>query len=575
MAETEHEILISADGTAAIGALNGVSNAFNGISKAHGHLKTNFTERFQHIGVELFGHQVLKTMGVVGPMRQVLSTVNMAVGQFAAGIGLAGSAIAPYVFGLTALAAVFQLVSKHHKDITEELAKSNKAVGDQTKAYTETLGAIAEYNKELGHLPQSLKDVRDATLEALGATEKMHTHTMGMQMAEIQRAMALEREHLGELQKNASEIEELIAKNNGAAISWKGYSLTVDEARRFVNKYNEETGVLNTKLTQQQAQYATLKGDIAAIGKGFLSAADMAKSMTKEHKDASDTAEKHAAALRGLNNALSGLQAKEAEYQQTLAGFDSSMAGKISASRKWEIAQEQIINRTYANEVAAARKAGLGTQALQRQHQATLTALHAAGSAQREAAERQFWGISAQYAQGFGLTFMTAFNTVSQTFSQNFAKMMLDGKHWSESFQGFVKNVAQTFVAAVIEMQIRWAALLAMRGLAAMFSGGASEVAAGGINELTTHGMLSLPILPQATGGSHMVTSPTLFLAGEAGPERATFTPMGGGGGGRGGGGPVFNITQNISGAANPTEVGREIVRQIRGMGQIDYRRTA
>jgi hypothetical protein len=32
---------------------------------------------------------------------------------------------------------------------------------------------------------------------------------------------------------------------------------------------------------------------------------------------------------------------------------------------------------------------------------------------------------------------------------------------------------------------------------------------------------------PQAAGGDYWVTTPTLFLAGEAGPERATFTPMG------------------------------------------------
>lgn len=35
--------------------------------------------------------------------------------------------------------------------------------------------------------------------------------------------------------------------------------------------------------------------------------------------------------------------------------------------------------------------------------------------------------------------------------------------------------------------------------------------------------------VPQAGGGDWLVTKPTLFLAGEAGPERATFTPMKGG----------------------------------------------
>jgi hypothetical protein len=41
---------------------------------------------------------------------------------------------------------------------------------------------------------------------------------------------------------------------------------------------------------------------------------------------------------------------------------------------------------------------------------------------------------------------------------------------------------------------------------------------------------------PQAEGGDYLVTKPTRFLAGEAGPERATFTPIGKAGKGGGGG---------------------------------------
>lgn len=40
---------------------------------------------------------------------------------------------------------------------------------------------------------------------------------------------------------------------------------------------------------------------------------------------------------------------------------------------------------------------------------------------------------------------------------------------------------------------------------------------------------------PQAHGGDYRVDKPTWFMAGEAGPERATFTPLRGGGGGGGG----------------------------------------
>lgn len=40
------------------------------------------------------------------------------------------------------------------------------------------------------------------------------------------------------------------------------------------------------------------------------------------------------------------------------------------------------------------------------------------------------------------------------------------------------------------------------------------------------HTTSSLTPIPQAQGGDWMVSKPTLFMAGEAGPERATFTPM-------------------------------------------------
>ncbi len=57
--------------------------------------------------------------------------------------------------------------------------------------------------------------------------------------------------------------------------------------------------------------------------------------------------------------------------------------------------------------------------------------------------------------------------------------------------------------------------------------------------------------IPQADGGDWLVTQPTLFLAGEAGPERAQFTPLGEpGNGGGGGGGDTFYVTINAAGAS-------------------------
>lgn len=59
----------------------------------------------------------------------------------------------------------------------------------------------------------------------------------------------------------------------------------------------------------------------------------------------------------------------------------------------------------------------------------------------------------------------------------------------------------------------------------------------------------SAPVFPQAAGGDYMVTKPTLFLAGEKGPERATFSGAGKTGGS--GGAPV-TIAIDMRGAYLP-----------------------
>jgi len=63
-----------------------------------------------------------------------------------------------------------------------------------------------------------------------------------------------------------------------------------------------------------------------------------------------------------------------------------------------------------------------------------------------------------------------------------------------------------------------------------------------GLQDVLKHGK-NVPI-PQAEGGDWIVRKPTLFLAGEAGAERATFTPLDG----RGGGNTTRNMTVNFYG---------------------------
>ena len=78
----------------------------------------------------------------------------------------------------------------------------------------------------------------------------------------------------------------------------------------------------------------------------------------------------------------------------------------------------------------------------------------------------------------------------------------------------------------------------------------------GGIVSSTDQSLINEFAHPQAAGGDYMVNQPTLFLAGEAGPERATFTPQGGSGANGG-------ITINVSGAGDPRRVADEVASRL------------
>jgi hypothetical protein len=112
-------------------------------------------------------------------------------------------------------------------------------------------------------------------------------------------------------------------------------------------------------------------------------------------------------------------------------------------------------------------------------------------------------------------------------------------------------NVAQTLantaraIALALSGPVGWA----------IIAGAVAAIAAFGAYEA---GFFNPPKKAQF-GTDTMVSSPTLFLAGEAGAERVTITPAG-----RlasGGGGVSANI--NISGAGDPQAVARAVKREL------------
>lgn len=148
-----------------------------------------------------------------------------------------------------------------------------------------------------------------------------------------------------------------------------------------------------------------------------------------------------------------------------------------------------------------------------------------------------------------------------------FAKSLVEGKSFTEEMKAAFKNMAERIIADLIRIGIEWSVLMAM--------GFPVGGAAGGLGHL----------LGFATGGEVMVDKPTLFLAGEGGPEIARFTPMSAMGSSAqaapisspsGGGGDIhISVVNNVTGNPDPARwaetVGRYIIQQIRGAGQVGF----
>lgn len=211
--------------------------------------------------------------------------------------------------------------------------------------------------------------------------------------------------------------------------------------------------------------------------------------------------------------------------------------------------------------------------------------------------------------QGVASLTMTLGKTISANMSQAFTSMITGAKSAKEAFADLGKAMIGAIVDFMVQKVIAWvlektllagtvaasstaavAIAAAWAPAAALVSAatfGASAVAGGAA--LTATAALSAGIaassgasrainvssqasaggnvigangvFARARGGDDIVTKPTLFLAGEAGPERATFTPLNGGGDiGSGGGGIQVNV---YGGNFNSRDMVRELAESI------------
>lgn len=149
--------------------------------------------------------------------------------------------------------------------------------------------------------------------------------------------------------------------------------------------------------------------------------------------------------------------------------------------------------------------------------------------------------------------------TIGSSIGGAFARSIVEGKDFANEMQKAFKDMAMQIISDIIRIEVEWAILTAMG-----FPG-----AGGGLGGFGG-------FFP--TGGSRVVDRPTMFVAGDAGPEQVSFTPLAGGGGTSGAvGGGAMNVSVQVTanGVSDPNELARKIgpaiIQEIRGMGQLNF----
>jgi len=569
MADVEQNIHLSATGgDEAAAAINKTTSAFQNVGGQHDVLVNKFSAKFQHVGLMMFVGDALRASGAGSETRIVVSTLNMAMTALA---GSFGAAAAPIFLVGTALTAIVGLTAKiinHHKDEAENLAKLISEDEKQVKVLTDSITTLEEYQQILGKLPQTTLDVLTAKKELREFEAQNEIETLHKQI-----------DVLGKL---IVEEEKAIESSKKLAIAKGDQNMVTAAANMVIGNYGAATASITTKYVDWDAKVHTTTKSLLEHKTMVAEAADKLRLLGdrnyQTYKEMADGAKKateedakmekaRLTAFNHINKGLGELQSKENEYY-TEAEVKSAdtFNKKNQAADLWYIRQKAILDKMYTDEVQYAIMSltnitdlNMKVKELTEAHNKAIEGLQVDHKSKIDTINKQIWTNFKDQAKG-------AMNSLTQETGQAFAKMVIEGKDFGKSMQEVFKNMAERFIAYVVEMTLKWLAFLALKAA----TGGAT-------------GFL------MAEGGTMLVDKPTLFVAGEAGPEIASFTPLSklSSGGTREGGGSrsgnstvninVGGVSNSISGVNNPDAIadviGEKIISRIRGRGELDFLR--
>lgn len=504
MEDPRLDISIGADSSGAVSAFDNLDNSVGKLDKSVVDFGNKIQKPVTNIGLQLYAQELARSIGLSGAAGQAASVLATTITRLGASFQFLSGPIGLAVAGIIALSgAIYKAInySKEHQEKLEESIASQEKALDSTESLKES---ISRYKDVVNKTTPELDALVVATDRYTEAQKKLLALDLQKQLSDLKKELeGVHKAHQADIEVTAASA----ASMDRWAAGTKNAKVAVDALNKAILKEEEDAARLKMRIAELEDMLARY----AKTGK-LVSSQQFYKEQADE---AEESAKKQAEAQKKITDALR----REEEYRRRL--YRESLAFVKS-----------IVDSRYNMEIAAYH--GTGAQA----------------------------AVAAKMVQD---AYGNAYLTMTKGAGDAFAAMAVDGEKFGKSMDQVLKNLVKSFISAIVEMEIRWAASKFMKAV--------------GLGIVPTSEM---PMTKAAVGLNTVVSRPTLLLVGEGGEdEEVRVTPRSqaqiASGSGIGGGNVSVTVVNNISGGGKidtarlADQIGKQVISRIRGQGDLDF----
>ena len=421
-------------------------------------LNSSFTRPLENVGVHIFGHELLDSMGIASTARPVLQLLRVGIMEVGESFGAAATAAMPYVFGLAAVAAVIYKAVEAHKAHEEAINQTLDAMKTSIGETSDLNDKLDAYKIAVGGLPGPLQELASANKALLTAQKALYE----IELTEKLKDLSLEREKQATALKNVATGADAA----GAAMldRYAPGTQQAADATGVLTKASSEADVALKSLDAQikviTATQTALKSGAADVGKFLdegIASANKYKQIAQNLSDAEDElrartkdlfVETSSSASEMIRKVVAeeetGLTKTKELNAQLVEDTRSEYEKKDAVIDDFLLKEQESTKRHYDQLEQDAQKAGLNITTFEQQRAAQNTAIDDL-VAQKRKQNLDVWSQEAKNAS----------DAVVSGFAEGCARSIVEGKNLEDELKNAFKSIAEQVIADLIRIEIQ------------------------------------------------------------------------------------------------------------------------